>query len=100
MSEWIHDRAPTAAEIKDNEVTYVTVHKDALGVVSRVVTRMSGFTLRTYFGEMYEFAKTIVAWLPMPEPWDEDKEAAEAANLLMAMRSGDDAKLRECLKDE
>jgi len=100
MSEWIHDRAPREDEIKDNEVTYITVHKDALGVVSRFVTRMSGFKIRCYFGEMYEFTKTIIAWLPMPEPWDEDKEAAEAAKLYAAMVHGDNAKLRECLKDE
>ena len=98
MSGWITDRPPTAGEIKDNETTYVTIQKDALGKVTKFTTRMSGFIIRTYFGEEWRFTETVLAWYPVPEPYDEDREAREAAELLMAMRTGDDEKLRQCLK--
>lgn len=97
MSNWVHDRKPTDDELKDYDLTFVTIEKDSLGTVTKFVRRMSGFMIKAYFGGQWQFTETIVAWMPIPNPWDEAKEAEETARLLMAMRSGDDAKLRECL---
>lgn len=98
MSEWIHDRPPRNDEMKDNDLTFVTIRKEALGVVSKFVCRMSGFNIKAYFGEEWRFTETIIAWLPKPEPWDEDKEAAEAAAVVAAMRH--DAKARDLIQKE
>jgi hypothetical protein len=99
-SEWVTDRAPTYDEVKDHELAYVTIEQDALGVVSRRVAQMSGFMVRTYLGEQFRYAQTMLAWYSPPQPWDEEAEAKESAEIIAAMRSGDDAKLRDCLKIE
>jgi hypothetical protein len=100
MSQWIYDRAPRNDELKDNDLTFVTILKETPMRKFKFVCRMSGSNIKAYFGQEWRYSKTILAWLPVPEPWDEDKEAEEAARLLVAMRSGDDAKLRECLGNE
>jgi hypothetical protein len=94
-SEWVTDRAPTYDEVKDHELAYVTIEQDALGVVSRRVAQMSGFMVRTYLGEQFRYAQTMLAWYSPPQPWDEEAEAKEAAQVVAAMR--DDAKARNMI---
>jgi hypothetical protein len=98
--EWVTDRAPTYDEVKDHELAYVTVCIDALGKVRVERSQFSGFVIRCRFGCEWTYAHTLVAWYSPPLAWDEQREIEEAAEIIAAMRSGDDAKLRDCLKIE
>lgn len=98
MSDWVTDRPPRAGEIKDYETTYVTIQKEALGKVSKFVTQMSGFIIRAYFGGEWRYTETILAWYPVPQPWDEQREAEEAAKVIAAMMH--DEKARELIHSE
>jgi len=99
MSECITDRAPLQSEIDDHEAGYATIKQ--IGYRKEVclkVKMVSGFIMRCYPpGEDWGYNRQIIAWQLPPRPYDAVAEAKETAELLVAMRSGSDEKLRDCL---
>ena len=93
MNRWNYENPPTVEEVKDSEPCYVTIEKEVIDAPgSRYVIHMSGYMVRAYWQSCWTGMQRIIAWEPKPTPWDEEAEAMEAAELLVAMRGSDEQK--------
>jgi hypothetical protein len=85
MNRWISDRPPTVEELA--EFDYCFVYQ------GNQVKFATGFSARLMWG------KTVFAWEPPPtEFYGDEDDFIESAELLVAMRNDDIAKMREILK--
>jgi hypothetical protein len=84
MNRWIADRPPTIDEVSDWDYCHVW-QKNKVVFATGFATRMM-------------FAKTVEAWEMPPTAYQGDEDDfLESAELLVAMRNDDVAKMREIL---
>jgi hypothetical protein len=84
MNRWISDRPPTVEELADWDYCFVSQ--------TETVVFATGFSARLMWG------KSITAWeMPPTEFRGDEDDFIESAELLVAMRNDDTAKMREIL---